>query len=259
MSKKFPHAVIGLFLAFMFSSTCAYAVDPEGLVLYYTFDTEDDKTITDLSGNGNNATIEGNPKWVAGVRGEALEFNTQGDKLTVSDSDSLKPDAITIALWVNWTGDQLPAKPIQKYTYQQGGFVFKMENEETNMWIYDADAGAHMYRAIPLPVPGEWTHLVATFDGQVQRGYVNGVVSRQGGGPDMAWEGPIGHMAVPLYIGAHGGDTYTGMIDEVAIYNRALSEEEILESMEKGHGIIAVRPLDKMTTCWASIKLAGLH
>jgi hypothetical protein len=259
MLKILSYAFVGLFLIFMFLPVCAYAVDPEGLVLYYTFDTEDGKTITDLSGNGNNATIGGNPKWVAGVRGEALEFNTQGDELTVPDSDSLKPDVITIALWVNWTGDLLPAKPIQKYTYEAGGFVFKMENAETNMWIYDVDAGAHMYRAIPLPVPGEWTHLAATFDGEFQRGYVNGVVSRQDGGPDMAWNGPIGHVAVPLIIGAHSGDTYTGMIDEVAIYNRALSEEEILESIEKGHGVIAVRPLDKLTTCWARTKLAGTH
>ncbi len=118
----------------------------------------------------------------------------EGDKLTVPDSDSLKPEEMPVALWVNWTGDELPAKPIQKYTYQQGGFVFKMEGVETNMWLYDENAQAHMYRAIPLPVPGEWTHLAVTFGNDVQRGYVNGIAARSGGGVEMPWVGPIGHV-----------------------------------------------------------------
>ena len=175
--------------------------------MYYTFDTEEDGEISDRSGTGNNAKIEGKPEWVAGKIGKALDFKVDGDKLVVPDSDSLKSEEITIALWVNWTGDALPAKPIQKYTYQQGGYVFKMEGEETNMWIYDELAQAHMYRAVPLPVPGEWAHLAVTFDGKNQRGYVNGVKAEKGGNVDMPWEGPIGHMDVPLIIGAHSGNT----------------------------------------------------
>jgi hypothetical protein len=46
------------------------------------------------------------------------------------------------------------------------------------------------------------------------------------------------------------------MIDDVAIYNRALSEDEILEVMEKGHQIIAVQPLSKLTKCWGEIKIS---
>lgn len=257
MSKRFgsPYNIIGLFLVLALLPTYAHAEEPEGLVLYYTFDREEDDVITDLSGTGNNAKVKGQPKWVDGKIGNALEFNVQGDYLEVPDSDSLKSDEITIALWVNWTGDKLPAKPIQKYKYQVAGYVFKMENEETNMWIYDKGAQAHMYRAVPLPTPGEWTHLAVTFDGEMQRGYVNGVKARKGGAADMPWNDPIGHMNVSLKIGAYGSDTYTGMIDEVAIYNRALSEEEILRTMEGGHAVIAVHPLGKLATRWAHIKV----
>lgn len=251
---RFSYIIIAFLLAFVLLPVYVHAVDIEGLVLYYTFDAEENNVITDLSGTGNNATINGNPKWETGKNGEALEFNANGDFLEVPDSDSLNSDEITIALWVNWTGDQLPAKPVQKYTYEQGGYVFKMEGEETNMWIYDENSQTHMYRAVPLPTPGEWTHLAATFDGEIQRGYVNGVKGEKGGNVDMAWAGPIGHSNVPLIIGASGGDTYTGLIDEIAIYSRALSEEEILESMEQGHGVIAVKPLGKLPLCWGKIK-----
>jgi hypothetical protein len=251
----FPYNIVGLLLVLLLLSASVHAKEPEGLVLYYTFDTEEDDVITDRSGTGNNAKIEGNPEWVAGVKGKALDFKMEGDELTVPDSDSLKSEEITIALWVNWTGAELPAKPIQKYTYQQGGYVFKMENEETNMWIYDEFAQAHMYRAIPLPVPGEWTHLAVTFDGKNQKGYVNGVKAEASGNVDMPWEGPIGHMDVPLIIGAHSGNVYTGMIDEVAIYNRALSEDEILITMEEGHAAAAVRSPGKLAVRWADIKV----
>ena len=227
-------------------------------VLYYTFDTEEDDVITDRSGTGNNGKIVGEPKWITGKIGKALQFDAKDNYIEVPDSESLKPDGITIAMWVNWSGGPLPAKPIQKYTYQQGGYLFKMENTETNMWIYDEAAQAHMYRAVPLPAPGEWTHLAVTFDGKNQRGYVNGVKAEQGGNVDMPWEGPIGHMDVPLYIGAYGSDTFTGMIDDVAIYNRALSEEEILGIMEEGHAKVAVRPLGKLAARWAYIKIGLL-
>ena len=70
----FLHVIIGLSLAVVLMPMYSHAVDTEGLVLYYTFDTEDDESITDLSGNGNNAKIEGNPKWVAGKLGQALDF-----------------------------------------------------------------------------------------------------------------------------------------------------------------------------------------
>jgi hypothetical protein len=134
-----------------------------------------------------------------------------------------------------------------------------MEGEETNMWIYDTAKAAHMYRAVPLPTPGEWTHLAVTFDGEVQRGYVNGIKGEKGGNVDMFWAGPIGHVNVPLQIGASGGDTFTGLIDEIAIYSRALSEEEILESMEIGHGTIAVQAIGKLPLCWGSIKADLSH
>ncbi len=252
MSKKyhFLSSVAILFLIAVLSPGHVFAKVPEGLVLYYTFDTEEDDAITDGSDAGNNGMIKGKPEWVDGKNGGALDFKVQGDYLEVPDSDSLKPDEMTFALWVNWTGDKLPAKPVQKYKFEQFGYVFKMEGAETNMWIYDAAGQTHMYRAKPLPVPGEWTHLAVTFDGAVQRGYVNGVK----GAGDMAWAGPIGHLDVPLIIGASGGDTFTGMIDEIAIYNRALSEEEILETMEEGHGTIAVHPMDKLPICWANVK-----
>jgi hypothetical protein len=71
----------------------------------------------------------------------------------------------------------------------------------------------------------------------------------------MPWAGPIGHVSASLRMGANSSMTFTGMLDDVAIYNRALTEEEILDTMENGHMVeIAVRPMDKLACTWGYLK-----
>ena len=243
--------------AAVFPAISVHAGEPEGLVLYYTFDTDQKDNVTDFSGSGNNAAIKGQPEWVEGKMGKALNFELSGQYLEAPHSDSLTPDEITITMWVNWSGEKLPNTMIQKFTYQVGGYNFKMENSETNLWLYDELSNAHMYRSVPMPVPGEWTHLALTFDGKNQKGYVNGVKGEKGGNVDMPWDGPIGHVDAPLKIGAYSStNTFTGMLDEVAIYNRALAEEEILEVMENGHSMLkAVCPSGKLADTWGRRKM----
>jgi hypothetical protein len=244
--------IFSLFMIAVLSASSVYAEEFEGLVLYYTFDEEEKGTITDLSGNGNDAVVKGQPGWGPGKLGEAIEFELSGQSLEVPDSDSMRPDEMTIAVWLNWSGEVLPNEILGKFSYQVGGYLFKMENTETNLWIYDEGSNAHMLRARPMPIEGEWTHLTVTFDGEVHKGYVNGV----SGGADMPWEGPINHVNQPLVIGAYSSSmTYTGMIDDLAIYNRALSEEEILTVMEEGHGIqFAVDFMGKLATTWGRLR-----
>jgi hypothetical protein len=87
---------MSLVQAAMFPATSVHAEEPEGLVLYYTFDTDQKDNVKDLSGNGNNAAIKGQPKWVEGKMGKALNFEMSGQYVEAPHSDSLTPDEITI-------------------------------------------------------------------------------------------------------------------------------------------------------------------
>jgi hypothetical protein len=231
-----------------------HAEEPEGLVLYYTFDTEEEK-ITDLSGNGNNAFIRGEPKWVAGKMGKALKFEAKGEHLKVLHSDSLNPDEMTIALWVNWSGENEPCRIIAKYQYLTGGYRLEIQGGGTNFLIHDKVANEHSYVANLKPIPNEWTHLAVTFDGEKQSGFVNGEIGNLDT-PWNAWDGPIGHTKAPLKMGAfQENSVFTGILDEVAIYNRALTEQEILEVMQKGHTISrAVHSMNKLGDAWGHLK-----
>jgi hypothetical protein len=232
---QFTSSIRFLIWIFVLLPTYAHA-QAEGLVLYYAFDSEEKDVITDWSGTGNHATIRGKPTWTDGKIGKAIQFEAIGDYLEAPDSDSLRPDEITISLWLNWSGQKLPSMIIEKFTYDLAGYLFKMEGNVTGMWLYDKMGNRFIYPASPIPTPGEWTHLAVTFDGAVQRAYVNGVEARIYGNRPMVWAGPIGHTDAPLKMGSYMHEyTFTGMLDEVAIYNRPLTEEEILQTMENGH------------------------
>jgi len=98
---------------------------------------------------------------------------------------------------------------------------------------------------------GEWYHFAGTFDGKTLRVYING---------ELEGEKEIGQPIAPsdleLWIGADDygrpTDFFPGVIDEVRIYNRALSADEIKEAMK---GPTPVRAKGKLPIIWASVKI----
>ena len=79
----------------------------------------------------------------------------------------------------------------------------------------------------------DWTHLAATFDGATLRLYVNGVLARS-----VAMSGAIAQSGGALRIGGNNvwGEFFAGVIDEVRVYNRALSATEIGNDMNTAIG-----------------------
>ena len=102
----------------------------------------------------------------------------------------------------------------------------------------------------------EWQHVVAQVDNGTHRYWVNGQkIGEIGNKPNP----PGIEDTSPVVIGTAGGGNirwFLGMIDEVRIWNRALSEEEVNKQMNKGHfEIFAVNPQQKLTTTWGNFKL----
>ena len=101
----------------------------------------------------------------------------------------------------------------------------------------------------------EWLFASATFDGKNHKIYLNGVEDGVG-----QKEGPLPSIDEPVQIGVmdetNGSKWYfRGFIDEVAIFNVVLSEDDLKTIMTEGlEAILAVSPTGKLTTTWASIK-----
>jgi len=204
-------------------------VDPgtEGLAAYYSFEND----VNDSSGNGNNGTIVGDPVFVEGPAGygTALEFNGD-DYIDCGNGDSLQiQDAITISFWFNvvafentWEG--FLAKGDSAYRASRGDGT----GDATHMGISGTTAGGGngWFNGVTLVTGGVWHHFAGTYDGAEARIYIDGVL-------DATTEatGQINLNDFNFSIGENleaTGRFLHGKLDEVMLYNRALSELEVM-------------------------------
>ena len=211
-------------LSAMTQTRTAVAV-PSGLVAAYGFDEGSGTTVTDASGSGNNGTIT-NANWAAsGKYGKALQFNGTGALVTIPDSASLHlSSGMTLEAWV----DPSTVNANWRDVIYKGNDNFYLEATSSNASHPDAGliAGgsyADAYASTALPA-NTWSYLTETYDGSTLRLYLNGTQVAS-----IAHTGSIATSTNPLQIGGDSlyGQYFAGLIDEVRIYNRALTATQI--------------------------------
>lgn len=235
----------------------ALGIDPNNVVAMWLFDEGQGKTVRDSTGNGNDGTINGDPKWVDGRFGKGLEFDGADDYIAVSDSDSLdvNGDQITIVAWIKGSGWPAANHVVRKLHDQAQGHIYVLRIQPDTIRAYIAtdtnpSPGYQVNGATSLNT-GEWYHVALVYDGKEIRVYLNGEVDGS-----VEASGNIATSGAELRIGR--GDPagyFAGVIDEVAIFNVALDEEGIKEIMENGlKANLSVSPSGKLTTTWGEIK-----
>jgi len=214
------------------SATVTSAPPPTGLVAAYGFDAGSGTTVADQSGNGNTGTIT-NATWATtGKFGKALTFNGSNAFVSVPDSNSLDlTSGMTLEAWVNPTVSGGGAFRTVVVKERPGDLVYGMyANSDSNRPQSQVTIGstARLLDGTAAIPTGAWTHLAATFDGTTERLYVNGTQVSS-----LAVSGTILTSTSPLKIGGNAiwGEWFNGTIDEVRVYNRALSAGEITTDM----------------------------
>jgi hypothetical protein len=221
--------------------TVSNASAPPDLVAAFGFDESAGTTAADSSGSGNNGTIAG-ATWAAGGKiGSALSFDG-GDTVTIADSSSLNlTSAMTLEAWVR--PSQLGNTWRTVLFKEQPGYYAYALYASTgsgvpsgNAMIGGADADVRGANAL---LADTWAHLATTYDGNVLRIYVNGVQSAQ-----VLAIGSIASSSGLLKIGGNSiwAEDFHGLIDEVRIYRRALTQAEIQSDMTTTVGTPDVQP-----------------
>jgi PKD repeat protein len=199
-----------------------------GLVAAYGFEEVSGVTVADSSGMVNHGTIKEAVRITTGKYGKALKFDGVNDWVTVMDSASLRlTTGMTLEAWV---------KPSTVTSAWRD--VIMKGNDNYYLMATTSNSGrpgvGGQFGATPrygetfgtelLPT-STWTHLVATYDGAMLRQFVNGVQVSS-----LAQTGNILTSTDALRIGGDSfyGQFFQGFIDEVRIYNRALTATEIL-------------------------------
>ena len=201
---------------------------PTGLVAAYSFDAGSGTVLTDVSGNGNNGTING-ASWTAGHDGQALSFNGTSNVVVVNDSASLDlTNGMTLEAWVRPTSVMSGWKAIMQ---KEPDIYFLNGNTAANHVGIGGTFGGECCTVLQSPsglAVNQWAHVAGTYDGTTLRLYVNGTqVSSQ------AVTGAVQVNGLPLRIGGntYGSEFFPGLIDNLRIYNRALSAAEVQQDM----------------------------
>ena len=212
--------------------TITRGVNKQGAVGIWNFDDGNSITL-DASGYNNTGTLKNGPVYVSGKYGSALQFNGTNNYVEVLHSDSLNlTEEITIMAWVN----------SPDYSRTAGQHIVSKRNGNLG-WMLQTTLGNKGYGYVSIndnlvTAPGivtltnnQWYHLTVTYNGERVKLYVNGNFDNQS---DIV-KGSITSGNNPLYIGCQPGPTYyfLGIIDEVQIYNRALSADEIYASYKE--------------------------
>lgn len=209
----------------------------KGLVAYWKLDEGEGDIAFDETENHNDGILKcrgeecSPPKWVEGKIGYVLEFDGVDDYVDCGNHESLRiTDAITIEAWVKLNGAQgsglFVAHSWTDYglRYAHGKYAFSVRGQDgVEDYVYSS--------VTPL---SEWVHLVGTYDSSTEtaRIYVNGEL---GGEAVFSGNGEIFLTSGNVQMGGTSEwSNFNGLIDEVRIYNRVLTESEVERLYEMG-------------------------
>jgi glucose/arabinose dehydrogenase len=208
------------------AQTSAGGSPSQGLVAAYNFDEGSGGTATDYSPNGNTGELLGADWNPAGRYGGALSFDGAGAVVQVDDSASLHlTTGMTLEAWL------YPTSPLSSWkgAIQKAldDYFLDANTSADHIGLGGTFAGSPCCTVLQAPTGlpvNQWTHVAGTYDGATLRLYVNGVqVASQ------AQTGSLAQSGLPLRIGGstYSGEFFTGRIDDVRIYNRALPPAQI--------------------------------
>ena len=240
----------------------------DDLVFYLTFDNVKNQTVVDKSGNGLDAEILKNTEIVEGKSGEAIRITGQsGDCVNIASQEKLKVTGeITMMLWIyypeTWIGkrthwfnkDCHGAGAAASYGIQSGDI-----GGGPLIWLYlgsrDNQGNVTGRKDLASPhkmVAKKWHHVAGNYDGETMKIYIDGKVI----GEEKRKFNLAGDNDADVQIGCVKDVAHVsfvnGSIDEAAVWQRALSDNEIKQAMTGN--FLAVSPSDKVATTWADMK-----
>ena len=230
-----------------------------GLTGYWSFEEGTGDTTADVSGNGNDGTLTNGPTWGDGPAGlsGALDFDGNDDYVECQSLASTTTGQLSISLWVNYErkgadpgraalvanrtedrSDMMFELIIRNLGIPAGGEVYNrlMITQGVTSWPSNWCAWKDEEGVPKVEVPqNEWTHIVVTCDGSEATAYLNSELIAT-----AEWILPPANVC-PLFIGwstrRDGGtgpplEHFYGLIDDVRLYDRLLSADDIQELYE---------------------------
>jgi len=191
--------------------------------------------VRDRSLYGNRGTIYG-ASWIDGKIGKGLNFNGVDNYVEVTDATSLDVAAITIVGWIKTSVKQGYLLCKDNWTISaERGYALYEGLDGTGVLVFfvsTVESGDKNCVGTIDVADGEWHFIVGTFDGENMKVYVDGELD----GAPLAHFGSIKANSQLLTVGKYtlDGGEFDGIIDEVRVYNRALTLAETQRLYNEG-------------------------
>jgi len=242
----------------MFTLQSSAKIDSKSIVGIWLFDEDSGKKVTDSSKNGNDGEIKGDLKWVEGKIGKALLFpGVDENFVEVPHSASLDLTTFSFTLWVKieatggYQAAVIKTEDCQLENYS--GYIYAGRKV---FWTRFTSGGAGQWGfqqfGTTIVTDNEWHHLAGTYDMKSVKSYIDGVVEA-----DAKFNGKPDFSPGPLNIGDCPNFSYPvkGIMDEVGLFNVALTEDDIKHIKDNGlKGIAPVSQKGRLAITWGSIK-----
>ena len=272
-----------LFLIFAVFAFCvatlnATAQVTKGLHFYLPFNEGKGDVAKDVGPKGFEAELHDSAKFVAkGKVGGAIEFS--GGPALIMDpggQSELYVEHLTVAVWIHpfeisdvalGNGHVYGNIFYDKSGKSDDNVEFGLGSGEGLYWYINSGQkkmgpfnGADVDTTLSLPnlglKPKTWYHVVGTFDGEKIHIYLNGKLAGEKdvpkNGPVMVWND--NNIEIGGRPDTNGGaNLYKGLLDELAVYDRALTAEEV-ETVMNARDILTVDVAGKLTTTWGALK-----
>ncbi len=206
------------------------------MVAWWKFDDGAGTTAFDSTENGHDGTLNGDAAWIEGVYGGALQLDGSGDYVMCDliDIDTTVTGGLSVTAWINKPagGDYKVCSNRQVNNAAGGGFSCTIYNDHMEMDVCSATARNLNRDSDGDPVPADtWVHLAWVLDdeGDTFNEYYNGVLV------DSSAESVSATISTAEFrIGADSpnlGLYFNGMIDDLRVYDHAVTEEELADIM----------------------------
>jgi len=253
-TRYFFISIVILFSFGILISSSYAKLDPKTCVGMWLLEEGSGKKAIDSSGNKNDGDIIGNPKWVDGKFGKALQFNGSTDYVALPELPEQTNKPLSFVAWINWEGSTATTRGVWGYTnvatvnshfeIQSAGMRLRLGNiNKTGM---------------TSPPKNQWAMVCFTYDGSNAKYYLNGAEIdgfSGGSGGILGAKSALGHM----FGVSDSGRFFDGAIDEAAIFNIALGVQDIQTILNQGlRQSLGLAPVDlsgKLATTWANIKV----
>ena len=280
--RRFMFFFLCFALCVAFSNITRQLEAQVGLIGHWTFNESDGDVAADRSGNGHDGTLEGDPQWTdGGIRGGALEFDGDGDYVQTTLDELQTADNFTISAWfkanvtdtgqyhIMWIGDVAGNGWGSQSELHMTINHFRFSNKLSFYFGSGGELDGTSINIVSLEDftdTSDWHHIAGVIenangptvqgtlylDGQVVEPFVDGFVNGDGDQfptTDSADVPERDTWNTEFRIGQAGPAQrwFDGLIDDVRVYDRALSEDEVVQ-------VVSVEPRGKLTTTWAAVK-----